>query len=64
MCEYKNGGILAMRQLKMPEIRQKLAQLTQKRKIFITLGETKEIFWSTMLAAFQQSNFTYGKYDY
>ena len=42
----------------------KITQVTQNLSLFITLGETKRIFWSTMCPAFQQSNFYYGKYDY
>jgi hypothetical protein len=55
---------LAGRQLKTAEIGVKMPQVTQKMQDFITLGETKWIFWSTMCPAFQQSNFYYGKYDY
>ena len=53
-----------MRQPKMEEFGVKMSLVTQKKRFFITLGETKWNFWSTMCAAFQQSNFYYGKYDY
>jgi len=64
MFGYKNGGKCPLRQPKIPEKSRKNAQVTQNLAFFITLGETKRIFWSTMCPAFQQSNFYYGKYDY